>query len=59
MHVFMVTGVDLSQILGGSNHIIGERKMLITDEIIGIYQLLEGACARAAPPKVNAYAFDS
>ena len=55
----MVTGVDLSQILGGSNHIIGERKMLITDEIIGIYQLLEGACARAAPPKVNAYAFDS
>ena len=35
--------------IGGNEHILGEQKVLITDEIIGVSQLL-GTRARAACP---------
>jgi len=48
------TGLDLSKILGGGpNKILGGKKAAITDESLGVYQLL-GVRARAAP-KVYAY----
>ena len=46
-------GVDLSKIFGSKIKYWGQR-VVITDEIIGVSQLL-GACARATPPNVYTY----
>jgi len=40
------TGIDLSKILKGGNQNIGKgQKVAITDEILGVSQLLEGTSA--------------
>jgi len=44
------SGVDLSKVLGENQNIGGEQRVVITDEGIGISQLLGGACPRC-PPK--------
>ena len=51
--VGIITGVDLSKILGGQTKILGGQKVVKSDKCMGVSQLL-GARARAAP-KVYAY----
>jgi len=51
-----ITGVDLSKVFGRQPKYWGE-KVSITDEIIGVSQLL-GVRALAAPPQVYACAYN-
>ena len=47
-HADVITGVDLSKLLGGQTKILAEQKDVKSDKCIGDSQLL-GARARAAP----------
>ena len=45
----MVTGVDLSTILGGQTKILGGQEMVKSDKCMGVSQLLGGTCPGWSP----------